>query len=58
MKDRCDKECFANKDGRCLALTEIPKECRFRRTDIKMERQEKDIREYNSRSSLGYGRIK
>lgn len=54
---KCDKECFANKDGRCLALTEIPKECRFQRTDISMAKQEADIKYYNSRGSL-YGRIK
>ena len=50
---RCDKECFANKDGECAALTEpIKGECPFRRTDITMEQQKADMAAYNSKGSI------
>ena len=50
---RCDKECFANKDGECQALTEpIKGGCSFQRTDITMEQQIADMTRYNSNKSL------
>lgn len=51
---RCDRECFANLDGTCLALQEIPRrgECPFRRTDITMKQQYADIALHNSQKSL------
>lgn len=48
MKDECRKECFANLNGRCMALAEAIEDCPFQRTDITMERQYKDIANYNS----------
>lgn len=51
--NRCDKECFANKDGECQALTEpIKGECPFQKTDITMEQQIADMAIYNSNKNL------
>lgn len=49
MKDRCEKECFANLNNRCLALSESIEDCPFQRTDIRMEEQNRDIARYNSK---------
>ena len=51
---KCNRECFANCEGMCRALAEIPKdgECPFRRTDISMKKQYEDITLYNSQKSL------
>ena len=53
-KTKCDRECFANRDGVCWALSETPKtgECPFRRTDITMQKQYADIALHNSKKSL------
>lgn len=52
-KDRCDKECFANIGGRCMALQEAYEdECPFRRNDITMGQQNYDISMYDSRASI------
>ena len=48
-KDYCDKECFANRDNRCMALSvSIKKDCPFRRSDITMEQQNKAVMRYSS----------
>ena len=48
----CGKECFANIYGKCQALTEPYRgECPFRRTDITMEQQCKDMEGYYSKNS-------
>lgn len=45
---RCNRECFANYDGLCRALKEVPTgKCPFRRTDITMEQQYADMALYN-----------
>lgn len=50
---KCDKECFANRQGECMALSEAIKgKCPFQRTDISMSRQDADIIRYGSRSAL------
>ena len=51
---KCNRECFANYEGMCKSLTEIPKtgECPFRRTDINMQDQYADIALHNSQKSL------
>jgi len=55
MKNKCDKECFANQFGKCTCLTEaIPGKCPFQRTDITMKHQVADITKYNSTRSV-YG---
>ena len=56
-KTTCDRECFANRDGICWALSETPKtdECPFRRTDITLQKQYADIALYNSTRSLNNG---
>lgn len=52
-RDYCDKECFANKDNHCLALSVSYRgECAFKRTDITMDKQEKDIDKYGGMTSL------
>lgn len=46
---RCRREdCFANKDGKCLALsdTRFNGKCPFYRNDLKFEEQDKAAREY------------
>lgn len=46
MKE-CDKECFGNKNGVCMVLSEVPKgKCHFQRTDIALEQQMKDAKAY------------
>ena len=54
---KCNRECFANRDGICWALSETPKtdECPFRRTDITLQKQYADIALYNSTRSLNNG---
>lgn len=51
---RCNRECFANHEGMCRALAEVPKKgkCSFQRTDITMQGQYADITLYNSHKSL------
>ena len=51
---KCNRECFANYEGMCRALTETPKtgECPFRRTDINIKDQYADMALYNSQKSL------
>lgn len=53
-KRKCNRECFANYEGMCRALTETPKtgECPFRRTDIDLQEQYEDMARYNSQKSL------
>ncbi len=53
----CKRECFANYEGLCRALIEIPEkgECPFRRTDITMRKQNLDMQLYNSTKSLNNG---
>lgn len=46
-KQRCSKECFANYNGYCFALTEsYIGECPFQRTDITWMGQHEDILMY------------
>ena len=46
-KQRCSKECFANYNGYCFALTEsYIGECPFQRTDITMEEQMRSTKGY------------
>lgn len=53
LKDYCDKECFANKDNRCLALDSAYRgECPFRRTDITMQDQIDQMIRYDPRRGL------
>jgi len=55
MKRRCDKDCFANVNGKCSALTEAYRgKCPFQRTDITREQQYADTVRYNSLRSI-YG---
>ena len=50
---KCDRECFANHEGMCRALSEVPKgKCSFQRTDITMQDQYVDMALYNSQKSL------
>lgn len=51
---KCNRECFANHNGECRALTEIPEtgECPFRRTDITLQKQYADMALHNSQKSL------
>ena len=52
-RDRCEKECFANLGGRCMALSESYRgECPFQRKDITMAEQNEAIAEYNSKGSI------
>jgi len=49
----CNKECFANLDGKCQCLdTPFVDNCPFQRADITMQDQIRDIERYNSRKSL------
>lgn len=44
---KCNKECFGNKNGLCMVLSEVPEgKCRFQRTDITFEQQRKDAKAY------------
>lgn len=55
----CEKECFANLNGKCLCLdTPYVGDCPFQRTDITMQRQSEDMQRYNSRKSLNNERFK
>jgi len=52
-RDYCDKECFANRDNHCLALSVSYRgECPFQRTDITMDDQVKQMIKYDSRRNL------
>lgn len=45
--DYCDKECFANLDNKCQALSVSYRgECPFQRTDITMEEQMRSTKGY------------
>lgn len=49
----CTKECFANENGQCKALTQAPRgECSFQRSDITMQDQKRDMEYYDSRKSI------
>lgn len=49
---KCSKECFGNKNGVCMVLSEVPEgECRFQRTDITLEQQMKEAKDYSSQKS-------
>lgn len=51
--DKCDRECFANRNGHCWALVQTPVgECGFRRTDITIQEQVEDMSRHNSIRSL------
>ena len=52
-KTFCDKECFANEDNKCMALSEsIREECPFQRIDITMEEQRKQMIKTDARVKL------
>lgn len=55
---KCSRECFANHEGLCRALKEVPAygECPFGRNDIDIRDQYADIEVYNSKKSLGWAR--
>ena len=58
VKDgRCKRECFANHEGSCRVLESVPTsgDCPFRRNDITIEKQYKDIERYNSLKSIHNG---
>lgn len=49
---KCNKECFGNQKDLCMVLSEVPEgECRFQRTDITLEQQMKEAKDYSSQKS-------
>lgn len=55
------RDCFANRGGRCLALsdTKFKKECPFYRIDLNFDKQMREVWKYSGKrgdnSKNGYG---
>lgn len=49
---KCNKMCFGNQKGLCMVLSEVSEgKCRFQRTDITLEQQMKEAKDYSSQKS-------